>query len=172
MTSAFKMTGQKELSAFFLAMPQKLQRGSMRAGATAAAAVFRDEARLRVPKKTGKLAKGIKSGGSRVNPDGSVSARVKLEGPHAFLGIMFEFGVAPHLIGAGKNGEGITLKIGSNLFEGPIEHPGIAPHPFMRPAFDVAKGRAYQAFYDKVQANLAKRTGLTLPTVTVTEEDY
>ena len=187
--SAFKVNGQKELAAFFNAMPEKLRTGAARSGVTAAAAVFRKEARQQVQKKSGKLAKSIKSGRSRINRDGTVSIRVRLKGEHAFLGQFLEFGVAPHFIAADessasvkvvnrarKRGEdetefGGALLIGDNFISGGVHHPGFAPHPFMRPAFDAKQREALQAFGDKIRSYLKNKTGLTGPSIEVIDDD-
>lgn len=168
MSSTFRLDGQKALKEFLRAMPDKLRKGAVRSGLSAAAAVYRDEARVRVPVKSGKLRKAIKSGKSNVNQDGSVSIRVRLRGDHAYLGLFLEYGVAGHLIAPreGKKGEdqsGGALKIGNQFVAGQVEHPGFAAQPFLRPAFDASHDRAYKAFERKIVDYLQKRTGITAP---------
>lgn len=97
------LKGGKELEAFLSAFPKRLQANAVRAGLTAAARVVRDEARLRAPRESGLMAKAIRSGSPRINQDGTVSIRVRLAGPHSYVGTFLEYGVRPHLITAGDS---------------------------------------------------------------------
>lgn len=65
---------------------------------------------------------------------------------------MVEFGTRPHLIPykgqklkRGPNRTKVArnqkLKIGGRWVTGPVQHPGTAPRPFMRPAWQATKGR-------------------------------
>ncbi len=181
MSKAYPVEGLKQLDAYLSALPKNMQTGAYRAGLTAAARVIREEARLRAPRKTGKLAKAIRSGSPRRNQDGSFSISVSLRGQHAFLGRFFEYGVAPHYITAGDSDlsarkltqavrrEGSSdvssgaLKIGANYVTGAVLHPGIRPHPFLRPALDVKADEAVQAFAERIRAYIEGKTGFTSP---------
>lgn len=169
--------GLKEIDAFLSALPKNLQKGAYRAGLTAAAAVIRDEARLRAPKRTGKMARAIRSGSPRQNQDGTFSIRVSLDkGDHGFLGLFHEYGVAPHLIASTGKGEGRVavrvaksgqlqlqggkvLKIGDNFVSGILSHPGHAAHPFMRPALDAKWKDAVEAFRGRIVSYIEGKTG-------------
>jgi HK97 gp10 family phage protein len=133
----------KAIAEFPLLVQQNAAKRAMRQGAN----VLRDEARLRAPKRSGKLAASIKTS---VSMRGMlVVAKVRLRGEHAYLGRFIEYGVAAHFISAGAKkggtirvsggGEHEAMKLGSDYVTGTILHPGFAPRPFMRPALE-AKG--------------------------------
>lgn len=172
--------GLKELDAFLSALPKKLETGAYRAGLTAAAAVVRDEAKLRAPKRTGKMARAIRSSSPRKNQDGTFSIKVYVDGrrEHGFLGIFHEYGVSPHFIKAGDagmsakllsrasrrgdvTGEVATkkLKIGDNYISGSVIHPGHAAQPFMRPALDAKWQQAVEAFRVRIIRYIEGKTG-------------
>lgn len=172
----FPVKGLKELDAYLSALPKKLETGAYRAGLTAAAAVIRDEAKLRAPKQTGKMARAIRSGSPRKNQDGTFSIRVSLDkGDHGFLGLFHEFGVSPHLIAATGKGEGRVairkakegkgtierhvLKIGDDFVSGIISHPGHPAQPFLRPALDAKAKEAVMAFRGRIVAYIEGKTG-------------
>lgn len=184
MTTA-NVKGLKELDAFLAALPKKLETGAYRAGLTAAARVIADEAKVRVPRKTGKLAKAIGSSSPRKNQDGTFSISVRVRGPnekggnsHAFLGLFHEYGVRPHLIASTGKGEGRVavkkakdgtgtidakvLKIGDRYVSGVVSHPGHAARPFMRPALDAKWLEAVEAFRVRIVGYLENKTNLSV----------
>lgn len=177
MNKAFPVTGLKELDAYLSALPKNMQTGAYRAGLTAAAAVIRDEARLRAPKRTGGLAKSIRSGSARKNADGTFSITVGTRGRRGFLGLFHEFGVRPHYISAGesnlsarkltqkarKEGDPETLKINGQFVSGAVFHPGYAPRPFLRPALDLKAEEAVQAFAARIRDYIEGKTGFAAP---------
>lgn len=139
----------RALMQFPLRVQQNAAKRAMRQGAN----VIRDEARLKAPKKSGKLAASIKTS---VNTSGNLTvAKVRLRGDHAYLGRFIEYGVAAHFISAGaKKGDTIstrggkgrkTMKIGGDYVTGTILHPGFSPRPFMRPALDAKRSDATDA---------------------------
>lgn len=176
MSKAFPVNGVAELDKALSFLPMKLQRGAYRSGLVAAAAVIRDEARQRAPKQSGKMAKSIKTGNPRQNPDGSFSVSIRPDGEHGFLALFHEYGVAPHFIAAGdagmsprlltragrdgidiaarkgSDGEPEVLVINGNFITGAVQHPGLAPRPFMRPALDAKADEAVKAFADRIRA--------------------
>ncbi|CDO37145.1 HK97-gp10 family putative phage morphogenesis protein [Novosphingobium sp. KN65.2] len=97
------LKGGPELLAFLEAFPKNMQKNALRAGLRAAAAPIREQARSNVPVKSGKLRKAVKSSSPIDNKDGTISIKVRLKGPHAYLGTFIEYGVAPHLITAGDS---------------------------------------------------------------------
>lgn len=187
-----KLKGGKELSAYLQALPKNLANGAVKAGLTAAAAPIRAQARANAPKETGKLAKSIKTSRPRVNPDGTVSIKVRTDpknNDHAFLGLFFEYGTAPHFIAAGDSGKSVRLlnraalrdgavsdvdsrkmRIGNNWVTGGVMHPGMVARPFMRPALDMKAGEAVQAFGDRVQSYIQGKTGITVPSIEVDDD--
>jgi len=179
MSRDYPVKGLAQLDKVLSALPKNLQKGAYRAALTAAAKPIRDEARLRAPKKTGAMAKSIKTGSPRQNQDGSFSITIRLQGPHAYLGIFHEYGVGAHLIartgkGEGrvavklaKEGEGTVqgkvMKIGGDFASGIIEHPGHSAQRFMRPALDAKAGEAVQAFAARIRDYIAGKTGFVAP---------
>ncbi|WP_257540650.1 HK97-gp10 family putative phage morphogenesis protein [Sphingobium sp. CFD-1] len=175
------LPGLKELDGFLAALPMNMQKAAYRQALTAAAKPVRDEARNLAPKESGKMAKAIKTGSPRQNPDGTFSISIRLEGEHSFLGLFHEYGVRPHYIAAGDSDlsarkltqavrrEGSSdvetgaLKIGDNFISGQILHPGHAAHPFMRPALDAKADEAVQAFAAKIRSYLEGKTGFAAP---------
>jgi HK97 gp10 family phage protein len=177
----FPVSGLREIDAYLSALPKRMETAAVRQGLTAAAAVIRDEARLRAPKGSGRLAASIKSGSARKNQDGtfSISVRTASEkqggNDHAFLGLFFEYGVRPHLIARKVPGQkrgrvglraavgqgekiGGVLRIsgegGDRFVSGLIEHPGFRAQPFMLPALDVRADDAVKAFAGKIREYL------------------
>ena len=180
--------GLAELDKYLSYFAQNLQKAAYRSALVAAAKPVRDEARLLAPKKTGKMAKSIRTGSPRQNQDGTFSIQVSLSGnDHAFLGLFMEYGVAPHFISPGTATEGGKklsarqlnkrskqgqvlgevstghLKIGENIISGTVFHPGFAPKPFMRPALDLRAGDAVEAFRKRLQTFIEGKTGFAAP---------
>lgn len=183
------LKGGKELSAFLAAFPKKLQDGAVRSALTAAAKPIRDQARALAPRQTGELARSIKTGSPKVNSDGTVSIKVRTDpknNNHAFLGLFFEYGTAPHFISPGDSGKSVRLlnraalrdgansdvasgkmRVGNLWVTGAVMHPGMAARPFMRPALDMKANEAINAFGARVQSYLSGKTGFTAPTLEV-----
>lgn len=174
--SQVPVKGLDEVLAVLSAFPVKLQNQAVRQGLTAAAAVVRDEARMRAPKDSGRMAKSIKSGSPRKIGDGIYSISIRLDGRgnnHAFLGLFFEYGVLPHYITAGdgdvsarkltqnvrKEGATDALKINGKFVTGAILHPGFAARPFLRPALDIKADEAVRAMAGKITAFVESLTG-------------
>lgn len=104
MSKPYPLKGMRELDQFLSVFPERLQKGAYRAGLTAAARPVRDRARSLAKKRSGAMAKSVKTGSPKVNTDGSFSISVRMGGKHSFLGRFFEYGVAPHVITAGDAG--------------------------------------------------------------------
>lgn len=178
MSRTSPVRGGKDIAAALTALGKRIETQAVRSGLTAAAAVIRDEARVRAPKQTGKMAKSIKSGSPRRHQDGTFSVSVRLVGDHAFLGFFHEYGVAPHLIARTSGGEGRValrkafdgkgtikarpMKIGDRYVSGILQHPGHAAHPFLRPALDAKADEAVSAFRNKIVAVVEGKTGYNI----------
>lgn len=176
-----EVKGLKDVMAFLEVFPKRIQNGAVRSALTAAAKPVRDQARLNAPRRTGQMAKSIKSGSPRINQDGTVSIKVRLAGKNSFLGWFHEYGVRPHYITAGDSGKSPrmltkaarnggasdpatgALKIGDQYITGAVLHPGFAPRPFLRPALDMKAQEAVQAFGDRLRSYLKDKTGFTAP---------
>jgi HK97 gp10 family phage protein len=136
----FQMKGAAELNKLLQQLPVEVETKILRNGLNAGARVIRDEARSRVHKKSGKLSRAIKTASGTDPAAGVVTAKVKLRGQHAFLGIFMEYGVLPHLIWASQ-GKG-SLVINGVAIGKRVQHPGHAAFAFMRPALDAKAGEA------------------------------
>lgn len=178
MNKQFPVSGVADLDKFLAAFPKKLATKAYRRALTAAADPIEKEARLRAPKKSGKMAKAIKKGSPRKNQDGTFSISVRMTGRDAFLGLFAEYGVEPHLIarkggrrgraalkaakGQGDNSGGV-LKIGDEFVSGIISHPGYAASPFLRPALDLRAEDAIAAFAASLRASIEEMSGYVAP---------
>lgn len=178
MSRTIPQKGLSEVINNLSALGKRIESQAIRSGLTAAGGVIRDEARIRAPKATGKMAKSIKTGSARKNQDGSYSVSVRLVGEHAYLGFFHEYGVRPHLIASTATGEGRVavrkaaegkgkvgakvMKIGDRYVSGIVSHPGHAAHPFMRPALDAKAEEAITAFRNKIIAVVEGKTGFRL----------
>lgn len=175
--------GLKEVLDVLTQLGPRIERQALSSGMRAGGNVVRDEARLRAPKRTGKMAKAIVTGSPRKNQDGTYSVRVYVDErkPNGFLGIFHEYGVAPHFISAGDSdkspriltraarrgdvtGDVATgaLKIGDNFVVGTIMHPGHSAHPFMRPALDAKQTEVVNAIRAKIVEVVEKKTGFNI----------
>lgn len=179
-----RVDGLEETLAVLSLLPQKVQGATVRRGLTRGAAIVRDEARYRAPRKTGQLAAAITSGSSRKNEDGTYSVRVYVDDrkAHGFLGYFFEYGIDPHYITAGsasfggvaasprkltqrvaREGESDTasgkLKIGNQLVSGAVLHPGVSPRPFLRPALDIKSEEVFRAIAFEIEETVFNLTG-------------
>lgn len=152
--SDVRVKGLKELNSFLQQLPAKLEQNVLRGALRAGAQPVAEDARDNAPEKTGELKAGIKV--STKSRRGRVTASVKLTGKHAYLGKWLEYGVAAHQITAGKGG---WLFFGGN-FARSVEHPGISPRPFMRPALEKRAQEAVLAAANYMKQRLATKHGL------------
>jgi HK97 gp10 family phage protein len=174
-----EMRGTADVLKTLQRLGQRIETGAIRAGLTASAAIIRDEAKMRAPKRTGKLARAIRSGSARKNQDGTFSIRVYVDERRSggFVGYFVEYGVKPHLIArkASKQGPatlkakvsqgekvGGVMKIGDRFVSGVISHPGHAARPFLRPALDIKANEAVKAFRDRIAAYVEGKTGFDM----------
>lgn len=180
MANAVPVKGVRELDRYLSALPKNMQTGAYRAALTAAARPIRDEARLRAPRKTGVMARGIRTGSARRNADGTFSISISVTGPHGYLGLFHEYGTSPHYIiagGAGMSARMLTraarnggttgldevLVINGRYVTGEVLHPGNRPQPFMRPALDIRAQEAVNAFAGRIRAYIEGKTGFAAP---------
>ncbi len=121
------------LAQFSVKFEKNVMRAAMREGANE----IRDEARQQLASNgnvdTGVLARGLKV--STRAKAGKIVASLKAKGKHAFVAHWLEYGTAAHKI-ASKKG----LAFGGYVYR-MVDHPGISPKPFFRPALD-AKAQA------------------------------
>jgi len=152
--SEVKIKGLAELQQFLNQLPAKMEANVLRTALRAGANVIRDEVKATVPVKTGTLRDGFKV--STNSRRGRVSAKVKATGKHAFIAPWLEYGVAAHKI-TSKKAKGLFF---GGLFAKSVEHPGIRPRPFMRPALDTRAQQALMAVGQKIKQRLQTKHGL------------
>ncbi|WP_043616876.1 HK97-gp10 family putative phage morphogenesis protein [Chromobacterium violaceum] len=133
------------------AVPRKLQRKILRRGLRKGAALVRDEARRRVRRRSGLLAKSITVASSRGSGQrGAVAYKVGLRS-RAWYGRYLEYGHVKRgrgqKIAGGERRRAATREVlkGAGQF--------VPPYPFMRPAADKLP-RALDAVADEVRGAL------------------
>jgi HK97 gp10 family phage protein len=159
--------GGDELAALMQQLPVEVETKILRNGLAAGANVIRDEARARAPRKTGALARSVKTTRDTKRQTGQIIAKVRLKGRHAFLGKFFEYGVLPHKIWVSGGKESLVINgvaIGRQVW-----HPGIAPMPWFRPAFDAKSAAAVDVVGDYLRQYLTFGA-ISVPPVAVEEE--
>lgn len=155
MTIKVKIVGDQQLGRILGELGAKLQRNTIRNGLRRAAKVIAAEVSVLAPHEEGKPDLRDTPHVSTSTRGGLPTAKIRLKGPHSYLGLWMEFGTAPHLI-ASKDGG--PMKIGDHVFEGPILHPGIRnPKPFMRPAFDAKADEAVEVFTQYLRDQIKKK---------------
>ncbi len=154
--SEINVTGLKELAQFLDELPAKIQKNVMRGSLRAGMKVVQEEAKSTsaFADKTGQLRAGLKIG--TTSRGGIVTASLKAKGKHGYIANIIEYGAKPHAITA-KNGG--ALSFGGGMVKS-VNHPGIRPHPFMRPALDGQAESAVVAAAEYMKQRLADKHGL------------
>ena len=129
----------------------------MRTALRAGAKVMLDEVKQRIPSDTGQL-----RASARVTTryrKGTASASVKVGNFVAWYARLVEFGTRPHTIRP-KNPGGVLRFGGVTTRE--VQHPGIRPRPYMRPAAEAAFQQSVRAVEKKIRERLTA-AGLRTP---------
>ena len=185
MEQDLNISGLKELNAFLAQLPVKLRRNVVRGALRAGIKLIYQDARTNCPvgqpsatgRRRYKLYEGalrdsirisVKAKGSYVRASVLVGGKVKKTGVDVFYAHLIEFtGAGAHEIVARKYG---SLFIGG-LFRKAAHHPGISPHPFLRPAFDKNQSTAVIAAGNYMKNRLATKEGLDTADITIAEEE-
>lgn len=157
MSEPIEIKGGAELEAALRALPVKLEKNILRGALRAGGKVFEAEAKRRVPVRTGKLRESLRTSVRLVR--GKVLATVKAGGGKnsVFYAHLVEKGTAPHVILASGGSTAVkVLAAGARIFGAKVDHPGSAPRPFMRPAFDTQAESALEAVRAYIAARLDK----------------
>ena len=167
--------GVSELQAALLQVPAQFEANIKRGALAAAAKVIAEQARQniqpgQVSDKNRALYGGY-SGALRdsirvrtyIPADGESRAVVRAGGKAkggatTYYAWWIEHGTAAHVI---KSKTGKVLAFGGQFAQS-VQHPGLAPRPFMRPALDQAHAQAVDAFIKYAQDRLAGE-GLNTP---------
>lgn len=153
----FEIKGGAELARALQELPVKLEKNVLRGAIRAGAKVFLDEAKLRVPVASGKLRESLRISTRLVR--GRVLGTVTAGGGKAnvFYAQFVEHGTAPHVIIAGGGTKaGRVLAAGARILGAKVDHPGAAPKPFMRPAFDTKAQSALDTVAEYIRVRLGK----------------
>lgn len=156
-TELVRLLGMEEILKNMKGFPVKLQNRIMATGLRAGGRVIMADIARRAPKKRGNLAKTIRQRKApRRLSRGGISMVIGVGARYAHL---VEFGTAPHVItprafkdrmssalrvirSGGSSEDAQALLIRGRFVGGTVHHPGAAPHPFVRPAFEA---RAHEA---------------------------
>lgn len=173
------MKGLEEMRRFLAELPTKLEQNILRGALRAGAEVYADGARegCRSPE-----AKASIRTSSRIEP-GVVTAKVKTQGPGAYLAPWLEFGTDPHYISVDASQSGGrtvarinretkrgTLVIGGKFVGDTVHHPGARPFPFMRPAIETRGADASAAIANYIRTRLTKEGLETAPAEEAADE--
>lgn len=151
MSDLTKFKGGAALQQLLDQLPAKLEQNVMRAALRQGMNVIKTEAQANAPEESGVLREGMKV--STRAKGGVVRATLKTGGKHGYLAPWFEYGTKPHRI-AGKKGSVLAFAAGTYRA---VEHPGMRPRPFMRPALDTKTAEAIQAVAATIKKRLTKQ---------------
>jgi HK97 gp10 family phage protein len=184
MTDGVEIKGLSELQKLLDTLPAKIEANIMRGAMRAGAKVVQESAKAKAPRKSGKMAEGLKI--TTRSRSGVVSASVKASGPHAFLAPMIEFGTKPHFISVSDENKNFNAKrgrlesvssvnrrflvIGGEIVGKSVSHPGSRAQPFMRPALDENTERAVVATGEYIKKRLASKHGLDVQDIQIGDE--
>lgn len=169
--SEIHVTGLKELAAFLDELPAKLQNNVMRGALRAGANEIKKEAQMLCPigppnaenvrlyggyegALRDSIRVGTRSRGGIVTS--MVKAGGKIKNADVFYAHIVEFGAKAHTISAVNGG---ALSFGGGVMQS-VNHPGIKPHPFMRPALDGQAQIAVVSTAEYMKQRLATKFGL------------
>jgi HK97 gp10 family phage protein len=161
--SSINIKGGKEIFELLQTLPAKLEQNIMRGAVRAGAKVILDEAKQNVPEQSGDLkASGRVTTNSK---KGRGTASVKFGNKKVYYTRFIEFGVAAHTI-TSKTG---YLSFLGNAYKS-VEHPGLQPKAFLRPAFDSKQKEAIEAIGVHIGKRLNKQ-GLNNPGLEVSDDE-
>lgn len=149
--SEVNVKGLSELQAFLDKLPAKMEQNIMRAAMRQGGNIMRDEVKANVPVKSGVLRDGIKV--STRARRGTVTASIKATGKHSYIARWIEYGAAAHRI-LPKNKA--KLFFNGEFIDG-VNHPGITPKPFFRPALASKAQQALIAVGEAIKRRLTKQ---------------
>jgi HK97 gp10 family phage protein len=161
--SSINIKGGKEIFELLQTLPAKLEQNIMRGALRAGAKVILEEAKRNVPVSSGDLRDSLRV--STNSKKGRVTASVKAGNKKVYYTRFIEMGVAAHTI-TSKTG---YLSFLGNAYKS-VEHPGIQPKPFLRPAFDTKQKEAIEAIGLHIGKRLNKQ-GLNNPGLEVNDDE-
>lgn len=168
--------GLKEVVDVLNTLPDKIANRAVKRALYSGGGVIRDNARGRVPIRTGALRKSIVVEGSKAPArnqlavkvtiarkafrmfEGQITVRKKKPGDRAYrVGDIYprnyahlvEWGTKPHALGRGSKRKYAIV----GMQTGPW-HPGSAPKPYLRPAFEAAREEAVRVIADRLREDI------------------
>jgi HK97 gp10 family phage protein len=160
--SDVRIKGLSELQGFLDALPAKIEMNVMRGALRAGVKPVLEEIRTTAPVDSGALRDSMKVSTSARSGVVRASVRTKL-----FYARFIEYGAAAHRIVGKPHG---ALRFGDTMVQS-VDHPGIAPRPFMRPALDTQAQAAVVATGEYIKKRLASRHGLDTADVTIEADE-
>ncbi|RYF64041.1 MAG: HK97 gp10 family phage protein, partial [Comamonadaceae bacterium] len=157
-----KVKGLAELNQFLSQLPAKVEANVLRGALRAGANVVADEVKTQAPVATGELRDSFKVRTSSRKGVAMATVRTKV-----FYARFIEFGVAAHKIVGKANG---VLRFGDTTVR-VVDHPGIRPRPFMRPALDSKAGAATVAAAEYMKRRLSTKEGLNTSDIEIGIEE-
>jgi HK97 gp10 family phage protein len=155
-----QIKGLKELNALLQSLPPKIERNILRGALRAGAKPIQADAKANVAQQSGLLRDGIKISTSAKG--GTVTATISTKGKHAYLANWIEFGTNPHRITG-------PININGAWYSG-VDHPGITPLPFMRPALDSQATASVLAAANYIKARLSTKHGIDTADIQIGDE--
>jgi HK97 gp10 family phage protein len=162
-----EITGLKELQAAMQELPVRIERNIMAGAIAAGTRIILNEAKVRAPDQDIKKALSQRQKKGR---KGEIIREVYIKqkkGMNLFYAKFFEFGTASYYTGKGRS-KGVPykipkrpglLKIGDDFVSGQVEHRGIKPQPFLRPALDTKANEAVRTMQAYIKIRLPMETG-------------
>lgn len=150
--SDFQITGLSEMNDLLQQLPAKIEANVLRGALRAGQKEILEAAKANVPVQSGDLRASLRI--KTRSKKGEVSATLVAGNKKAYYAHMVEFGTAQHFIKP-KRARSLFF---AGLARKVVDHPGAAAHPFMRPAFDEAQGKALES----MRAYIARRLPLEL----------
>jgi HK97 gp10 family phage protein len=154
--------GLSELQKFLNELPPKLERNVVRGALRAGANVIKPVAQANIHSVSGDLARSLKV--STRARGGVVTAKVYTS---IFYAKFVEYGTKPHVI---KAKDGGALAFGGGVVQS-VQHPGISPKPFLRPALDTQASAAVVAAGSYMRDRLATKHGLDTADIEIEEAE-
>jgi HK97 gp10 family phage protein len=161
--ASVNLKGGKEIQEFLNTLAPKLEQNIMRGAVRVGAKVILEEAKQNVPVSSGDLRDSGRVTTS--SKKGRVTASVKFGNKKVYYTRFIEYGVAAHTI-TSKTGK---LSFLGNAYKS-VDHPGIQPKAFMRPAFDSKTGAAIAEIGEYIGKRLNKQ-GLNSPSLEVNDDE-
>lgn len=150
----YSIEGGKQVEEALKALGSKVAKSISNKALRQGANILKEEMKAQVPVRSGALKKSIKV--KKNSFDRDTKAQTYTIGPTgkvAFIARFIEYGTSTHKIKVGKMRVLANSKSGQ-IFGKEINHPGLKPKPFIRPAFDSKKGTAVDKVTEVIRSEV------------------